>query len=62
MRKLTISEAAKLTKDANFEEDLPQDVLEIITVFAAKLYESRSHTNKKIVEELRAMGEKLRDV
>lgn len=47
------------TEDASFEEDLAQDVLEIITVFAARLYGSRSHKNKKIVEELRALGEKL---
>jgi predicted site-specific integrase-resolvase len=47
------------TEDASFEEDLDQDVLEIVTVFAARLYGSRSHKNKKIVEELRSLGEKL---
>lgn len=47
------------TEDASFEEDLASDVLEIITVFAARLYGSRSHKNKKIVEELRSIGEKL---
>jgi predicted site-specific integrase-resolvase len=31
-----------------FEEELSSDVLEIITVFSAKLYGSRSHKNKKI--------------
>lgn len=41
------------------EEDLASDVLEIITVFAARLYGSRSHKNKKIVEELKAISEKL---
>ncbi|NCR40953.1 MAG: recombinase family protein, partial [Microcystis aeruginosa W13-11] len=41
------------TEDSTFEEDLAQDVLEIITVFSARLYGSRSHTNRKIVEELR---------
>lgn len=40
------------TEDSSFEEDLVQDVLEIITVFSARLYGSRSHKNKKIVEEL----------
>lgn len=47
------------TEDASFEEDLASDVLEIVTVFAARLYGSRSHKNKKIVEELKAISEKL---
>ena len=41
------------TEDASFEEDLANDVLEIITVFSARLYGSRSHKNRKLVEELR---------
>ncbi|GAL91565.1 mobile element protein [Microcystis aeruginosa NIES-44] len=41
------------TEDSTFEEDLAPDVLEIITVFSARLYGSRSHKNRKIVEELR---------
>lgn len=47
------------TEDASFEEDLANDVLEIITVFSARLYGSRSHKNKKIVEELKEVSEKL---
>lgn len=47
------------TEDASFEEDLAADVLEIITVFSARLYGSRSHKNKKIVEELREVALKL---
>ena len=47
------------TEDASFEEDLAKDVLEIITVFSARLYGSRSHKNKKIVEELREIAQKL---
>jgi len=39
-------------EDATFEEDLASDVLEIITVFSARLYESRSSKNKKIIENL----------
>jgi len=35
-----------------FEEELTQDVLEIITVFSARLYGSRSHKNRKLVEGL----------
>nr|WP_275973861.1 IS607 family transposase [Argonema galeatum] len=45
--------------DSTFEEDLAADVLEIITVFSARLYGSRSHKNKKIVEELREVAKKL---
>lgn len=41
------------TEDSSFEEDLANDVLEIITVFSARLYGSRSHKNRKLVEELR---------
>lgn len=33
-----------------FEEELSSDVLEIITVFSAKLYGSRSHKNKKLIK------------
>ena len=36
----------------SFEEELAQDVLEIITVFSARLYGSRSHKNKKLMEKL----------
>jgi len=39
-------------EDATFEEDLASDVLEIITVFSARLYGSRSSKNKKIIENL----------
>lgn len=47
------------TEDASYEEDLAKDVLEIITVFSARLYGSRSHKNKKIVEDLREVAQKL---
>ncbi len=49
------------TEDSTFEEDLAQDVLEIITVFSARLYGSRSHTNRKIVEELRDVATRIQD-
>ena len=39
-------------KEASFEEDLAKDVLEIITVFSARLYGSRSGKNRKIIEKL----------
>jgi excisionase family DNA binding protein len=47
------------TEDSFFEEDLANDVLEIITVFSARLYGSRSHKNKKIVEELKDVAQRL---
>lgn len=38
-------------KTKSFEEELSSDVLEIITVFSAKLYGSRSHKNKKACDD-----------
>ena len=43
----------------SFEEELAQDVMEIITVFSARLYGSRSHKNRKLVESLREVAEQL---
>jgi predicted site-specific integrase-resolvase len=39
-------------EQARFEEELAKDVLEIITVFSARLYGSRSHKNKRFLEKL----------
>ena len=36
-------------EDASFEEDLAKDVLEIITVFSARLYGARSRKNAKLL-------------
>jgi excisionase family DNA binding protein len=47
------------SEDSTFEEDLANDVLEIITVFSARLYGSRSHKNKQIVQELKNVASKL---
>ena len=47
------------SEDSNYEEDLTRDVLEIITVFSARLYGARSHKNKKIVETLRAAADEV---
>jgi predicted site-specific integrase-resolvase len=41
----------------SFEEELAQDVLEIITVFSAKLYGSRSHKSKRLLDALANDGE-----
>jgi predicted site-specific integrase-resolvase len=40
-------------EDTTFEEDLAQDVLEIITVFSARLYGSRSRKNQNLLEGMR---------
>nr|NCR39690.1 IS607 family transposase [Microcystis aeruginosa W13-11] len=40
---------------------LAQDVLEIITIFSARLYGSRSDKNRKIVEELRDVATRIQD-
>lgn len=39
--------------ETSFEEELTKDVLEIITVFSARLYGSRSRKNKKLIENLK---------
>jgi len=40
-------------EDAAFEEDLAKDVLEIICVFSARLYGSRSRKNQKLLDGVR---------
>ncbi|CED78709.1 Putative resolvase [Candidatus Hamiltonella defensa (Bemisia tabaci)] len=40
-------------EDTAFEEDLAKDVLEIITVFSARLYGSRSRKNQKLLDGVR---------
>lgn len=45
--------------EISFEEELAQDVLEIITVFSARLYGSRSRKNKKLIDAAKVLiGEK----
>jgi excisionase family DNA binding protein len=48
------------TEDSSFEEDLAKDVLEIITVFSARLYGSRSPKNKIIIEQLKDISKALK--
>jgi excisionase family DNA binding protein len=47
--------------DTTFEEDLATDVLEIITVFSARLYGSRSKKNKKLIESVTKAVEEASD-
>jgi putative resolvase len=44
-------------EDTTFEEDLAKDILEIITVFSARLYGSRSGKNKRLIERLKSAAE-----
>lgn len=48
------------SEDASFEEELAQDVLEVISVFSARLYGSRSHKNKQIVQQLKEIAKDLK--
>lgn len=47
-------------EDTTFEEDLAKDVLEIITVFSARLYGSRSRKNRKLLDNVRQAVEASR--
>lgn len=47
------------TENSTFEDDLVQDVLEIITVFSARLYGARSRKNKKLLDALKEAAEKI---
>ena len=42
-------------ENIKFEEELAKDVLEIITVFSARLYGSRSKKNKKLLEDMQGV-------
>ena len=48
------------SEDSTFEEDLAQDVLEIITVFSARLYGTRSNKNKALLQELREVAAQIK--
>ncbi len=47
------------SEDSSFEDDLVQDVLEIITVFSARLYGARSRKNEKLVEALQHAAQEI---
>lgn len=42
-------------ENIKFEEELAKDVLEIITVFSARLYGSRSKKNKKLLDDMQGV-------
>lgn len=41
------------SQETRFEEELAKDVLEIITVFSARLYGSRSKKNQRLIDGMR---------
>lgn len=47
------------SEDSSYEEDLTHDVLEIITVFSARLYGSRSHKNRDVMKALKEVADGL---
>ena len=44
------------SKESSLKEDLAQDVIEIVTVFSARLYGSQIHINKQVMEQLRSIA------
>lgn len=42
-------------ENPKFEEELAKDVLEVITVFSARLYGARSEKNKKLLEDMQGV-------
>ena len=54
---LNQGEDTRFEEDPTFEEDLAKDVLEIITVFSARLYGSRSRKNQKLLDDVKKVVE-----
>ena len=48
--------------ELSFEEELAADVLEIITVFSARLYGARSRKNKQLIDNLQKAVDASRHV
>ncbi|EQD26136.1 Resolvase domain protein, partial [mine drainage metagenome] len=44
------------SEESSFEDDLANDVIEIVTVFSARLYGSRSHKNRQVMDQLREVA------
>lgn len=45
----------------DFEDDIAEDILEIITVFSARLYGTHNEKNQKIIERLMDIAKELAD-
>ena len=44
-------------EEPSFEEELVQNVLELITVFSARMHGAMSHKNRKLVEAAKLLSE-----
>ncbi len=44
---------------ADFEDEIAEDVMEIITIFSARLYGSRNPKNRDIIQQLMAVAKEL---
>ena len=51
----------KSSEEISFEQELVQDVLELITVFSARLYGSRSKKNKKLIDGMTQVVKEVND-
>ena len=51
----------KTPEEVSFEQELVEDVLELITVFSARLYGSRSNKNKKLIDRIANVVEGVKD-
>jgi excisionase family DNA binding protein len=47
--------------ERSFEEELASDVLEIVTVFSARMYGARSHKNKKLIDGIKEAEQSAED-
>ncbi len=47
------------SEDSTFEEDLANDVIEIVTVFSARLHGSRSDKNRQVMERLQEVAKEV---
>jgi|SRR5579883_599138 predicted site-specific integrase-resolvase len=44
---------------AEFEEEIAEDVMEIVTIFSARLYGSRNEKNRDIIKKLKEIAQEL---
>lgn len=50
----------KSTEELSFEQELVQDMIELVTVFSARLYGARSRKNKKLIDGISSAIEEVK--
>ncbi|GET37667.1 IS607 family transposase [Microseira wollei] len=50
INKSAVREASPTGEELSFEQELVQDMIELVTVFSARLYGARSRKNKKLID------------